>query len=126
MAVYIDFDYSMEQNMYGDIELKEDAYAVRQSMIDIILTKVGERGEYEPEYGSRVFNFLMEKINPIFASMIGDEIETALTNWEPRIRLTKIEVVPKPDDNHYDITIHYNLIRLTESDVLNLQMQKIG
>lgn len=125
MADYIDLDYSMEKNQYSTVDFKEDADAVKQSMIDILLTKVGER-EYMPLYGSKIHMIIMEKMNDITSLRLKDEIRVALENWEPRISLTDIEIIRYPEEKYYDVFIHFDLLRLAESDVLNLQLNRVS
>jgi phage baseplate assembly protein W len=125
MADYVDLDYSFEKNQFGDINLKEDAEAVKQAMIDILLTKVGER-EYQPLYGSKIHTILMEKMNDITSLRLRDEIRVALENWEPRINITNVEIIRYPDDKYYDVFIYFDLLRLSESDVLNLQLNRVS
>jgi len=125
MADYIDLDYSMEPNIYGTMDYKEDAEAIKQSMIDILLTKRGER-EFMPDYGSRLYYILMEKMNELTAMELRDEIRVSLENWEPRIRITEIEIVSYPDNNYYEVTIHFDLIRLSQNEILSLQLNRIS
>lgn len=125
MADYVDLDYSMNKTTFGDITFQEDANAVKQSMIDILLTKVGEM-EYRPLYGSKIHTLLMEKMSEITAIRLRDEITVALENWEPRIKLTDIEIVRYTDEKYYDVFIHFDLLRLSTSDTLNLKLNRIS
>ena len=51
MTIYKDLDYSMEKNMYGDIDFNDHAEAIKQSIIDSLLSITGER-EFMPSYAS--------------------------------------------------------------------------
>lgn len=125
MADYVDFDYSMEKNMFGDINIVTDSNAIRQSIVDILMTIIGERGEFEPRYGSKLYYFLMEKITPITAIQIKDEISNVLKVWEPRINLYRIDIEPKPEQNVYDITLNYQNLRASEIETISFQLEKI-
>lgn len=125
MADYIDFDYKMEKDMYGEINFKYDKEAVQQSMIDIIMTKLGER-EFMPTYGSKIYWLLFEPMNVITQMNIRDEIDNALKNWEPRIQIQDIEVIPNRNNNRYDVNIKYKVIRLNEEDYLTVELNRIG
>ena len=37
--------------------------------------------------------------------MIGEKIVTSIENYEPRVSVLECNVIAKPDDNEYDITI---------------------
>lgn len=125
MADYIDLPYSMEKNQYGDIDLKYDVAAVKQSIIDIIMTRKGER-EFMPEYGSRLIYLLMEKITPITQIMIQNEIQIALETWEPRVLVNSIIITPFPNQHYYDVAINFEVLRLKQIEELNLKLQKLS
>jgi phage baseplate assembly protein W len=125
MADYIDLDYSMDKDQFGNIEYKYDADAVKQSIIDILLTKIGER-EFMPTYGSKLYWILFEKMTPLTEIRIQDEIFIALKNWEPRISVQEVNITRYEDENYYDILISFNLIRLNQAETLNLQLKRIG
>ncbi len=125
MSDYLDLDYFMARNEFSGINYREDAEAVKQSMVDILLTKLGER-ENMPLYGSKIYTLLMEKISDITAIMLKDEIKVALENWEPRIRLTNIEIEKHLDEQYYEVFIYFDLIRLSESNVLNLTLNRVS
>jgi phage baseplate assembly protein W len=115
----------MEKNMYGDIDFKEDAEAIKQSIIDILLSITGER-EFMPSYGSRLFGLLHERINEFTAMQIRDEIEVTLANWEPRVRVNGVEVNTNNSDNAYDVTISFDIIRVNQSQVIDLTLERIS
>lgn len=124
IANYVDIDFQMLMNQYNTIDFKEDADSVKQAIIDIILTRVGER-EFVPLYGSRVYNILFEKINELTALQLKDEINVALENWEPRIKVNKINITPYPEENYYEVEIIYEMLRLNQIQTLNIQLNRI-
>ena len=125
MADYIDLEYSMEKNQFGDINIVQDSVAIQQSIIDILLTIIGERGEFEPLYGSKLKYFLMEKITLLTAIQMKDEIRNVLQMWEPRINLYQIDVVPVSEENLYDITLNYINLRVSQMETLNFVLEKV-
>lgn len=119
MADYIDLDYSFERNINNDVPLKYDKEAVKQSIIDILLTRVGER-EFMPNYGSTLYWILFENMGVITQIRIRNAIEDALTNWEPRIQINDILVQKK--DTTWDIELDYTVIRIDQNDTLNMTL----
>lgn len=119
MADYIDLDYSFQRNINNDIPLKYDKEAVKQSIIDILLTRVGER-EFMPNYGSTLYWILFENMGLITQIRIKNAIETALTNWEPRIELNDILV--QKDGTTWNVEIDYRVIRIDQNDTLNMTL----
>lgn len=125
MADYIDLDYKMQKNINMETEFKYDEYAVQQSMVDILLTKQGER-EFMPTYGSKLYWHLFEPMNMITQLAIKDEIVNALENWEPRISIKDVVVVPNKNENLWNVTIIYKIIRIDTEEMLNLQLNLLG
>ena len=119
MADYIDLDYSFEKNINNDIPLKYDKDAVKQSIIDILLTRVGER-EFMPNYGSTLYWILFENMGVLTQIRIRNAIEDALTNWEPRIRINDILV--QKDGTTWNIELDYRVIRIDQNDTLNMTL----
>lgn len=119
MADYIDLDYSFERNINNDVPLKYDKEAVKQSIIDILLTRVGER-EFMPNYGSTLYWILFENMGVITQIRIRNAIEDALTNWEPRIRINDILIQKK--DTTWNIELDYTVIRIDQNDTLNMTL----
>lgn len=119
MADYVDLDYSFERNINNDVPLKYDKEAVKQSIIDILLTRVGER-EFMPNYGSTLYWILFENMGVITQIRIRNAIEDALTNWEPRIQINDILVQKK--DTTWNIELDYTVIRIDQNDTLNMTL----
>ena len=92
-----------------DLVTLKDANAIARSIRNIVLTNPGERF-FEPDFGSNVSRTLFETLDDITASALRDEIETAITAYEPRVDLNTIIVVPDYDNNQYNVTIHYTIV----------------
>ena len=92
-----------------DLVTLKDANAISRSIRNIVLTNPGERF-FEPDFGSNVSRTLFETLDDITASALRDEIETAITAYEPRVDLNTIIVVPDYDNNQYNVTIHYTIV----------------
>ena len=44
------------------------------------------------------------------ASIVKDEIETTIQNYEPRVDLIDVIVVPNYDNNEFNVTVNYKII----------------
>ena len=44
------------------------------------------------------------------AAIISDEIRNTIDNFEPRVNLVDVEVVPYFDSNAFDVTIVYEIV----------------
>ena len=90
------------------IALKNET-AIARSIRNIVFTLPGEKF-FNPNFGSRVSRSLFENIDEISASNIRDEIATSIVNFEPRVELKNVEVIPNYDNNSFDVIITYSIV----------------
>lgn len=69
-----------------------DLQHLRQSITDILFTHIGSRIERR-EYGSRLSELIDHPINAKTRMEIMAATAEALRRWEPRIRLTKVDLI---------------------------------
>ena len=93
---------------YDLITLKNET-AIARSIRNIVFTLPGEKF-FNPNFGSRVSRSLFENIDEISASNIRDEIATSIVNFEPRVELKNVEVIPNYDNNSFDVIITYSIV----------------
>lgn len=125
MSLYRDFDFSCKLDNKTGIQFKDDIDAIKQSLLNILLT---ERGEvfFDPLFGTNLNKLLFEKMTIITKLRIKDEIIFAIENFEPRV---KIDAVQIEDDFEYltwNINIIYHIIALDSTDNLELNLRLQG
>lgn len=108
-----------------DLIVDNDIVAIKNSIRNILTTKKGEK-ILAPEFGSSLEQYLFEPINEVYGRMIGQEILTSIENFEPRVNVTKIKVVPEPDNNQYQVLLIYSFLDITKENVLNILALKGG
>lgn len=84
---------------------------IRQSIEQILDTEPGERIML-PGFGCGLRRYLMEPNNLTTRTAMSQDIETALTTWEPRIRLDAVTVTP--DDDPTVLWIEISYVRLSD------------
>ena len=82
--------FPLALDAWGGMEQADEAEQIRQSVRLILLTNVGERPML-PAFGSRVRQFLFEPMNETTRQLLRQEVISALTRWEPRIRELVVE-----------------------------------
>ena len=93
----------------NDLIALKNATAISRSLRNIVLTVPGEKF-FNENFGSRVSESLFENVDSITANIIEGEIRTSITNYEPRVRLLKVQADADPDSNSFDVTIEYQII----------------
>jgi len=93
----------------SDILALKNESAIARSVRNIVFTTPGEK-IFNQDFGSSISKALFENINDISANIIKGEITSSLTNYEPRIKLKKVQVNPNFDQNEFNVTIFYEII----------------
>ena len=68
---------------------------------------------FRNDIGTRISGSLFELASDDLVDPIATEIETVITNFEPRVDLTNVSVDPRPDENTLDIELSYNIVGLS-------------
>ena len=74
--------------------------------------------------GTRISGALFELATNDFIAPIKTEIETVITNFEPRVTLKSVDVASDPDNNALEITISYDIVGLsTPTQTINFILE---
>ena len=108
---YSDFDLNFTANRNtGDIAIRSDLDAIRQSLLNILTTNRGEK-PFEPLFGTNLYRYpLFENFSSLIEAGIRQDIRYAITNWEPRVRIDDIRLEPVPQSHRLKITLHYTVV----------------
>ena len=93
----------------GDLIIKKDDAAIKQSVVNLLLTSKGER-PFQPNLGSDIRNLLFEPLDAATAGQISRNIRDVLLNYEPRIRILDIEVLANYEQNGFDVGLEFEII----------------
>jgi phage baseplate assembly protein W len=105
-----DISMTFQSNpLNSDLIALKNETAIARSIRNIVFTLPGEKF-FNPNFGSRVSRSLFENIDEILASNIRDEIATSIVNFEPRVELKNVEVIPNYDNNSFDVIITYSIV----------------
>ena len=92
----------------NDIVVSKDASAIKQAIVNVLLTNKGER-LMNPRYGSDIRRFLFEPLDYGTGFQIKSNIRDTLDRFEPRISVLDIKCTPNFDDNGFDVVLQYNV-----------------
>ena len=110
-----DISMSMQVNPlnYDLITIKNET-AIARSIRNLVYTFPGERF-FNPFLGSNIRRSIFENIDDINASILKEEIENTITNYELRVRLIEVTVSPNFDDNEFNVLVIYNIVGIDAS-----------
>lgn len=89
-------------------ELSEEETDVRESLIILLKTSLGER-VMRPEYGANMENMLFESVNVTTATMITNRLKRAILFHEPRVKAKNIDLVPDLKNGRLEVTVEYTI-----------------
>jgi phage baseplate assembly protein W len=99
---------------------------VRECICTILRTRPGERVE-RATWGCGLDRYLFEPNTVATLRLIVEDVQQALTRYEPRIRLDDVTAVLNPDDvRAVDITVSYTLVATGVPERLAMTLQSQG
>jgi phage baseplate assembly protein W len=94
----------------GGLDYAAGPAKVQQSIFIILDTEPGER-LMRPTFGCGLRRYLMAPNTTATRALILRDVDAALTTWEPRIRVSSVQVSPGDDPSEVLIEIFYTLVR---------------
>jgi hypothetical protein len=93
----------------GDLISVKDDNAIKQSIVNLLLTNKGERF-FEPEIGASISELLFEPLDYGVAALIQTKIRDTLTQYEPRINILDIRAEPDEINNGFEVELIFEVI----------------
>ena len=108
----------------GDIVIKKGEDAIKRSVRNLILTNFYDR-PFRSFIGSNALKLLFENANAITATLLKDAIREVIENYEPRVKLTDIDLNFDYDNNGYNVTMRYIILNREQPVIINLFLERI-
>ena len=122
--LYSDIDFTFTRKpVTNDVALSYDAQAVIRSVRNLLQTKHYDR-PFNPNLGSNMELMLFEPVSAMSSSSIESEIRNTIQNYEPRVKLQNVQVVPSPDENAYQATLTFFLENDTLPTTITLLLER--
>ena len=104
---YTDLDlFFGKKSSNSDVQDITDVKAVKRSIRNLVLLNHYEK-PFHPEIASGVRDMLFENMTPFTAHALETKITDIITNYEPRALLAGIEVIPRFDENQYEVILEF-------------------
>jgi phage baseplate assembly protein W len=119
---YSDFSKDLEQ-IPGrkDLSRRINESSVRDSIKNIVLTNKGER-LFQPEFGCDINASLFENIDANTVIILKDNIQKAISNYEPRCVVRSVEILADIDTNNIIATILFSVINTSTTSSLTIDL----
>ena len=92
-----------------DLTIIKDANAIKRSVRNLVQTIPRERF-FNPNLGTDIRGSLFDFVDFGTASVIQQQIQTTIENYEPRVDNLEIEVFPRPDTNEFEVNIYFDIV----------------
>ena len=93
----------------GDLTVIKDANAIKKSVRNLVQTIPRERF-FNSNLGTDIRGSLFDFVDFGTASVIQQQIQTTIENYEPRVDNLEIEVLPRPDSNEFEVNIFFDIV----------------
>ena len=107
-----------------DVNKHVNEYAIINSVKNLMLTNHYER-PFQPDLGSNIRRLLFENVDVIIAARLEREINETISNFEPRVEISKVVALPTPDENRYNIELEFFIINRPDPVTINFFLERI-
>ena len=122
---YRDLDLFFGRKSNKDVNKVTDIEAVKRSVRNLVLLNSYEK-PFHPEIAGDVRALLFENMTPLTSAVIARKIQDVIENFEPRARLTGVDVIPDFDKNAYEVSIYFYVVNApTELVEVNQLLERL-
>ena len=122
---YRDLDLFFSKKSNNDVNKVTDIEAVKRSVRNLVLLNSYEK-PFHPEIAGDVRGLLFELMTPLTSAVIARKIQDVIENFEPRARLTGVDVIPDFDRNAYEVSIYFYVVNApTELVEVNQLLERL-
>ena len=123
---FIDFDLKFTKT--GDaphgLAVKKDINAIRQSLVNLILTRPGEKG-FSPEFGSNIVDLIFENFDPVQMIRIQEDIKESIGAFEPRVNFVGLDFdTNNIDSNMISINLQFRLVNEQTLRSITIELER--
>jgi phage baseplate assembly protein W len=119
-VLWSDIDPNFISDSQGDVKRVYNADAVKASVMNILLTRKGER-VMNPEFGCGLQDFVFDALDKDFIDLVARQIKSDIRRFEDRASVDQINFVTDVDNDRVTIQLLYHVVGYFEvaSIVLN-------
>lgn len=107
-----------------DLVLLKEEESIKRSLKNIIFTSRTERF-FNNDFGCNINKYLFELMTQDTLISIKQEIESAITNFEPRVNLIDVNVSFNEDYNSVFVGILFSIVNKSEPIQFTLRLERV-
>jgi len=107
-----------------DVVVKTGATAIKRSMRNLILTNFYEK-PFRPGIGSSAVKLLFDNMTPLVANFLENVIYEVIRNYEPRVEVLRVVVVPDYDNNGYTARLDFIVINRNQPLTTTIFLERV-
>ncbi len=105
-AIYVDLNPAFDAQTSPSILVVDEYAIILGSLYNLFLCPVGGRSRiFQEDYHSGIYNLLQEPLDDTTAVGLNLAIRQAIQKWEPRIRVTSIQVAVAQELPGYEVLV---------------------
>ncbi len=122
---FLGLPYPLTKNPLGIFRTQSGINQIKSDLLVLLLTEPGERVML-PAFGTPLRKFIFEPNDSIIIDEVRETIIESIRNWEPRIRVTDIQITNSKEEINVSLgdqedSEHVLLIRIYFTDFNNIQ-----
>jgi len=107
-----------------DVVKKTGADAIKRSVRNLVMSNFYER-PFRSNLGSNVRGLLFENATPLTAIFLKDAIREVINNFEPRVRLSDVQVQFDNDNNGFNVRLEYVILNRELPIITSMFLERI-
>lgn len=119
----LDLDF-MPHPTTKDVMKKTGVEAIKRSVRNLLLTNFYDR-PFQSYIGSNALKLLFDNATPVTTNFLTNAIRETLTNFEPRIRIDRLDVKFDYDNNGYNVSLYFVILNRNEPASITLFLERI-
>lgn len=124
-VIYSDFLTDLDPHpVKQDLVRVVNEASVKRAIRNLLFINKTERF-FRPEVGSSIRKYLFEPMSPFTATSLKSEIDQTLRNYEPRINLLSVQVIPAYEQNSYLVRLVFYIINKPDPINYNVSLERI-
>lgn len=105
------------------IPLKDDT-AIKNAVKNLLITNFFER-PFQDDLGANLRGLLFEPAGYITEIQLRDNIRTVLSKYEPRVRVTNIDITDMSQENSYNIIVNFKIKEYDSAAAVEIVLRRL-